>query len=296
LWDNPKLAQEVEAGGHFLPGAPTGGRETIVGSALDARPQYLLRLTNDSWLPFGAAVFTAAFFLLLTFKMVLPGYVCAAIAFILIVRWLWETDRGPTHAPVDIGGGIRLPVYATGPVSHGWWATVLLLFVSVALYGALAFSYLYLWTVSQARWPAVVPPVLYPVTAAALLALGAGAIAWAGRALRREAHTTFSIALIAALLAIAGASAVDVAGLRAASLSPRDSSYGAIVYALVATQGLYAGWAVVMLGYTLARRWSGRLDRVRRATFDNGMLVAYYTAAQGAVGLALVHGFARWTS
>ena len=118
LWDQPALAEEVEAGGYFLPGAPTGGPETIVGSALGARPQYLLQLTGASWMPIGAAAFTAAFFLLLTLKQVLPAGVCGAIAFAMIVRWMWDTDPGASHPPVDIGDGIRIPVYMRdGPAS-----------------------------------------------------------------------------------------------------------------------------------------------------------------------------------
>jgi cytochrome c oxidase subunit I+III len=32
LWDQNNLARDVEAGRYFLPGAPTGGRETLVTS------------------------------------------------------------------------------------------------------------------------------------------------------------------------------------------------------------------------------------------------------------------------
>ena len=37
LWDQPNLAKDVEAGRYYLPGAPTGGRETIVTSPIEAR-------------------------------------------------------------------------------------------------------------------------------------------------------------------------------------------------------------------------------------------------------------------
>ena len=42
-----------------------------------------------------------------------------------------------------------------------------------------------------------------------------------------------------------------------------------------------------------ARYLTGRLDRERRVSFDNGALLYYYTAAQILVGLVLVHGFPR---
>src|SRR5690606_129831 len=69
LWDQPGLAKEVEEGAHYLPGALTGTRDTLVTSAVHARPQWVLRLPMPGWAPLVAAWFTAAFFFSLTFKV-----------------------------------------------------------------------------------------------------------------------------------------------------------------------------------------------------------------------------------
>ena len=69
LWQQPDLEREVEAGRFYLPNAPTGVRETIITSPIEAAPQYLQRLPGPGWSPFLAAIFTAAFFMLLTVKM-----------------------------------------------------------------------------------------------------------------------------------------------------------------------------------------------------------------------------------
>jgi cytochrome c oxidase subunit I+III len=45
--------------------------------------------------------------------------------------------------------------------------------------------------------------------------------------------------------------------------------------------------------YTIARWVAGRLDSVRRTTFDNTMLFWIYTTGQGLVGLLVVYGFPR---
>ena len=66
LWEQAGLSEDVKAGRYYLPGAPTGHRETIVTSSIEAIPQYLLRLPGPGWTPVLAAVFTAACFLLLT--------------------------------------------------------------------------------------------------------------------------------------------------------------------------------------------------------------------------------------
>ncbi|HEX4893018.1 MAG TPA: cytochrome c oxidase subunit I, partial [Hyphomicrobiaceae bacterium] len=92
LWDRPGLAAEVEEGRHYLPNAPTGGRETIVTSAIEAEPQYVLRLPGPGWSPVLAAFFTAACFLLLTVKLVVPAAICGVLAVVATLVWMWGQD------------------------------------------------------------------------------------------------------------------------------------------------------------------------------------------------------------
>jgi cytochrome c oxidase subunit I+III len=303
LWDQPDLAKDVEAGRYYLPGTATGRRETLLTSALDARPEYLLQLPGPGWTPLLAAAGTAAFFLLLTVKLVVPALICGLLALVMILWWMWGSDPGPNHAPVDIGGGITVPVYVTGPASHTWWAMVALLLVAGMLFASLLFSYLYLWTVSPQVWPAhgeTLPPPMFPLLCAALLSASSGAIAYASRALRatratgrRGAHWRVRIAVLIALPLLAAALGVELYGQWQAGLRPTASSYGAVVYALSALQAQYVLVLTIMGAYTLARSWCGLLHGRRRVTFDNTMLLWHYTVAQGLVTLLLVHGFPR---
>jgi cytochrome c oxidase subunit I+III len=276
LWDDPELEARVGEGRCLLAGAPTGGRETIVTSAIDARPEYVLQLPGPSWASFFAALFTAAAFLLLTVKLVAAALLCGAIAIAAVLIWLWDTDRGPTHEPVDVGGGLLLPVYRSGGSSHSWWAMVVLLLVAASTWGALVFSYFFLWLGSPVLWPgrggAPTSPLAWPLASAALLAASSGAIAFASRALARASAP----ARIATRIALAAAAALSVAALGCelrghwlAGLRPTQSSYGAVALC-------------------------GRLHARRRATFDNTMLFWHYTVGQGLASLALVHGAARW--
>ena len=125
-------------------------------------------------------MFTAAFFLLLTVKLVSPALACGVLALVMIIAWLWQTDPGPNHPPVDIGGGIKLPVYVTGPISHSWWAMVMLLLVAGSLFIALVFSYLYIWTVSPQVWPAAsgqqLPAYGWPLASAAAFIVSSAAM------------------------------------------------------------------------------------------------------------------------
>ena len=95
LWEQPNLAADVEAGRYYLPNAPTGGRETIVTSPVEAEPQYIIQMPGPSWTHFFAAAFTAAFFLLLTIKLVVPAIICGVLAVACCLVWVWELDPGP---------------------------------------------------------------------------------------------------------------------------------------------------------------------------------------------------------
>ncbi|WP_119304147.1 cytochrome c oxidase subunit I [Dongia deserti] len=299
LWDQPGLAEDVEAGHYYLPNAPTGGRETIVTSPVEAEPEYIIRMPGNGWGHVWAAIFTAACFLLLTVKVVVPALICALLAIASCIAWAWQLDHGPGKEPVEIGGGIKLPTYMSGPSSHSWWAMSVLILVAASLYVAFAFSYLYLWLVSPQVWaPHGSPPLPTPswaIGTALLLALGTAIIVVANRLLpapgRRDIRGVLLLFLAAACLAAAGLVELFVhwnSGLR-----PTANAYGAMVYMASALNLQVAFAVLIMAGFTVARAFVGRVDRERRVTFDNTLMLFVYGVAQTLLGLILVHGFPR---
>jgi cytochrome c oxidase subunit I+III len=76
-------------------------------------------------------------------------------------------------------------------------------------------------------------------------------------------------------------------------LRPAENAYGAMVYLGTVLFSQLAFTLVIMGVFTLARHLAGKLDAVRRVTFDNYMLLYHYAVAQSLLGLALVHGFPR---
>ncbi|TFZ01384.1 cbb3-type cytochrome c oxidase subunit I [Ramlibacter rhizophilus] len=299
LWDQPKLSKDVEDGQYYLPNAPTGGRETIVTSPIDAKPQYLLQMPGYGWSPFLAAVFTAAFFLLLTVKLVWLALACAVIATASVFRWIWSTDPGFSHPPVDVGGGIRLQVYCNGPKSHSWWAMMVLVIVSGSIFASLVFSYFYLWTVSPQLWPregARWADPLLAVASALMQVASAVLIGWAGRRLLRaqaRPHWPWHLAILLAIALLWGALVVDIQAQRGTGLGPTQDAYGAVVYTIISVQGFYAVLMTFMGGYCMARAAAGLLTSTRRVSFENTRLYWYYTVVQGVIGVAVVHGFPR---
>jgi cytochrome c oxidase subunit I+III len=298
LWDQPNLAEEVEAGAHYLPGAPTGGRETIVTSAIDAKPQYIIQMPGSGWSHVLAAVFTASFFLLLTIKAVIPAIVGGALAIAFCMVWVWGLDPGPRKGIVDIGGGHRVPTYVTGLQSHGAWAMVVLMLVAASLYLAFVFSYLFLWLVSPDVWTqhaAAIPALWQPAISAALFVAGAAGFLLAGKLLPEPGKRSVVVPLLmeAAALALVAAVSWEIWGHYQAGLRPTESAYGAMVYMGGALAGQIVTANVLMTLLTMARVVAGRTDRERRNSFDHTAQLVYYGVAQSLLGLILIHGFPR---
>jgi cytochrome c oxidase subunit I+III len=300
LWDQPNLAADVEAGRYYLPNAPTAGRETIVTTPVGAEPDYVIRIPGPGWAHFLAAVFTAACFLLLTVKVVIPALVCGVLAIACCLVWVWELDPGPGAGRVAIGRGLTLPTYRAGPSSHAWWAMVVLMLVAGSLYLSYVFSYLYLWTVSPNVWPPegspLLPSLKWPAISAALMIASVLAFAAAGRLL--PAPQTRRGAASALLILVGGACltagvAIDIGTHWQAGLRPTENSYAAMVFMAGALNAQLAAAIVVMTLFTVARALAGKLDAERRVTFESTALLTYYTAAQGLLGLVLIHGFPR---
>lgn len=298
LWTHPGLADEVAAGGHFLPNVPGGLRSTLVTSAFDARPDYVLPLPGPGWSPLLAALGTAGFFLLLTFKAFVPAAAFGALAVAALWRWLWDADTGPDHPPVAIGAGLRVPMTCAGGASHASWAMMLLILVCASIFGATLFSYLFLWLGAPQSWPAPadLPTPARPLLCAGLL-LGTWALmAGARRSLARGRQAFLRAGLPLTALLLAASAGLELHAHWQAGLRPQASAYAASVYALGGLQAVFAAAVASMGLFTTARSLAGRLRATRRAAFDATVVMWRYTVAQGLAILALVHGFPRLLS
>lgn len=296
LWRDPDLASDVDKGRYFLPGTATGARETIVTSPVDARPLYVLRLPGPSWLSFFAAIFTAAFFMLLTGKLVTLAAIAGVAAVLFMLLWAWDTDW-PHKGPVSVGGGLELPTHMTGAMSHSRWAMVILLIVLGVMAVTLVFSYLFLWTVSPEIWPGgdreiVATPSRLAVIALYLVAIGL--VIAAGYMLPESVTGTRTRPLVEIGLAMAALVAAFLVEFRAyieAGIRPTDDAHGAILYAAIGFQGLLVAAGLLMGGYMILRLLKGFVTAERRASFDNAALYWLFTAATGIGFAAFFHVF-----
>ena len=292
LWQQPGLAQRVQAGAHYLPGSVTGLRETIVTSTVSATPRYLLILPGDSWWPLIAAAGTAGFFLLLTVKLTLVAWACGLLAVVGIVVWLWQSDRPPPQHQAQVAEDLVLPVGAVGPSSHSWWGTMIMLVVDATIFASFVFAYIHIsmrLTVCPPPGAALAAP-LWPLASSALLIAGSACMAGARRAIGKPALPLLVLAALACLLA---AFACDFNGHRLAGLDPTRQAWDATIATLLAYQGLHVAALVLIALYLCARAWRGHLTQSSRATLDNSALMWHYTTLQGIAGAAAIH-FVPW--
>jgi cytochrome c oxidase subunit I+III len=299
MWDRPTLADEVEQGRWFLPNAATHRRETLVTSPLAATPEYLLVLPGPAWAPLIAAVFTAAVFILLIFKLTLLSLLCAIVAIGAMVYWVWELDHGPDRPPVEVGGGLKLPVYALGSTSHAIWAAWLLIVVLAMICACLVFAIAYLWSVQPDRWPppgTVLPELSRTAGVLMLAAASFAMIRLARRGLARLPNGRrrwVVLPMVAAWALLVAAIGGDLAGWHADGVDPAAHSFGASAYTFGLLNGMLACALSVMAGVVVARVLVRRTDSDRRISFDVTELLWAYACAQVAVGVAATHLFPR---
>jgi cytochrome c oxidase subunit I+III len=128
-----------------------------------------------------------------------------------------------------------------------------------------------------------------------LLVLSGTAVLAAGRVLgcRSVPGGSFVALILLAAVTLSASLILEIHGHWRSGLRADASSYGAMVYFGAFLQLELVLPLIVMAGFVLARLGAGRLDRIRRVTFDNLALLWLYTVGQGLLGLLLVHGFPR---
>ncbi len=294
LWDDPNLEKDVDEGRYFLPNSATGFRETIVTSPLRAEPQYLQIMPGPSVWPFAAAVFTAGFFIILTLQAYGAAVASGVLAIVCVLRWLWDTDRPLEQKEADIGVGITVPTYVTGPSTHGWWAMMVLLTVIGMIFVMAIFSYLYLYGIHPSVWISP-PPVGWLAGIVGANAAAIGLVLFGRRLLavskeRAPVWWPVTLVLIAGALLV-GACWADYVSWGHAGLAPDASGQGATVFAFIGLQAILTGICALMALYLAFRNARGLVTQPRNNSFDLVVLFMLYTAAEGIVSSALVRLF-----
>ncbi|MEX3314956.1 cytochrome c oxidase subunit I [Sulfitobacter sp. PS-8MA] len=289
LWDQPKLLARMDAGRYYLPDAPNHQRETIVTSVIDAKPVHVQPVTGPAWITILAAIFTGGAFIFPTFHLYTPAIICAAFAIVCIIYWLWtSTARPPKDELREAGLGLRLPTYASGPQSVGWWGMWITMLGDATAFASVVFGFFFYWTARPDFPP---DGAAHPVGVWVALAAAAGLTAWALTVAAREANARGQVAWarLALLLAPLAACAAGVAAWAAVrALDPTSHVYPAILWALMVWLVVHLGAGVVMQGYCLAGSLFGKVTPRHDADLRNVTLYWHFMAVKALVTTAVL--------
>jgi len=294
LWDQPDFMQRVDEGRFYLPDAEELKRETLVTSAIDATPVQCLRVPGPTWLTLYAAAFTGGVFILSTFHYWWAAAVSGVLALGFIVAWLWTgTAPIPEKREKDVGLGLTLPIYVSGPDSVGWWAMFITMIGDMTGYAGLVFGYCFDGTVHEDFPPDAAggPGVLWPGLAVALLIAAWLCMLLARRRNRRGWRGGLHAALWGAVVLAVGGAAALAAGPLTTGLDPAQHVYPAIVWVLVIWTVTHVGIGVVMQLYCIARALAGRLTAEYDIDLRNVVLYWHFAALTAAVTVAVIAGF-----
>ena len=249
LWDQDRFVERIDRGQGYLPDAPEMRRETLITSVIDARPLQVLRVPGPTWITLWAAAFTGGAFILPVFHLYWAAGVSGALAIGTVLLWLYRSARQHPEAEAkDAGLGLRLPLYASGPSSVGWWGMWITMLGDSTAFASLVFGVFFYWTARPDFPP---PGALHADLALALLALGCCAAAWAltlgARMLTSRGREGLAMLALtgAPLLAVLGGGALLLA-VWLPGLSPTTHVYPAMMWALVLWTAAHLGVGVLM--------------------------------------------------
>jgi len=294
LWDQPNFLRDVDEGRFYLPDAEEGKRETLVTTAIDAKPVQCLRLPGPSYVPLLAAVTLGGFFILGTFYLWVPAVISLVIGVGVILYWLWTcTAVVPEKREKNVGLGLTLPLYNSGVTSVGWWAMLITMLAVLTAFVSLVFAYFFYWTIHEEFPPedARGPGVMWPVIGLGLL-LGA----WLFTLLARRWNTAdraagfYGAMAVAWLLALAGGAAM-LAGPWLTGMDPTRHVYDAIVWLLAIWTMLHAATGALMQGYCFARRLAGKMTARHDIDIHNVVLFWHFVAVTAVITVGTIAGF-----
>jgi cytochrome c oxidase subunit I+III len=292
LWDQPNFVRDIDEGRFYLPDAEEGKRETLITSAIDAQPLQCQRLPGSSFIPLSAAATTGGFFIFGTFHVWGIALASLVLAACVILYWLWTGSALiPEKDEKNAGLGLKLPLYASGPSSIGWWAMLITMLADMTALMSLLFAYFFYWTIHDDFPSAAGPGFFWPVLAAILLLTAWALTVLARRWNKRNWSGGYYMCLMgAASLAIVSGGAL-LSGPIATGLDPTRHVYEATVWLLVLWTVVHLAVGLVMLLYCVARRMAGRVTARYDIDICNVTLYWHFLAITVVLTVGVISGF-----
>ena len=262
------------------------GRETFATSPLDAEPQAVMRMPEDSYAPLALAVALAVIAYGLLFSLLWLAIAGAVAAAIVVIAWLWPDAATQRVGDADTSFGV-MPEGASGRHGVGWWGMVGVIATEAAFFAYLLFGYFYLASQSLNPWPAEGPGFWLPLLNTVILLSSSVAVAWGERASRtgRTGRTRWGLGVALAL----GITFLVLQGVEYSreTASATHDAYGSLFYTITGFHGAHVFVGLIMLTVVLVRALrghfaSGRAEAVRNAAlywhFVDAVWLAVFTS------------------
>jgi cytochrome c oxidase subunit I+III len=212
----------------------------------------------------------------------------------IIMYWLWTgTAVIPEKPQKDVGLGLTLPLYMSGPNSPGWWAMFITMFALLTAFISIVFAYYFFWTIHEdfPPDPTVGPGAFWPVIGGVLILCAWGLTLLARRMNHANSATGFYVSAVLAILAAAAGGAGLLAGPYFADMDPEKHVYQATVWLLLIWCAGHAALGILMNSYCIARRAAGRMTAEYNADISNVALYWHFALLMTVVTVATVAGF-----
>ena len=269
--------------------APIGWRGALVVSALEGRPMAVVHVPGPTIVPFVMSVGFVGLFAAALLDSLALTIVGGAVTLAAVVGWFWP-QPSERRALDELGAPVagRLPLATAGPLSNGWWATLVLLAVLGTALVTLVASYVYLGD-GRLAWAPRAPALPWGLIATALAIASSVTMLVSARSLGRPAVWMRRLALgSTAVLAVAF---LVVTGIAYSAIgSPAgESAYGSIVLGLFGYQWLVVVLCVAMLVAGQLWSWLAPHDPRGGAVILNTSLVVAFSAVSWLVVFAMVY-------
>jgi len=299
LWDGGREAglEQFATLMRSVDAAPTRWRGSVCVTMRDARPIAIAHFPRASIWPFAMSV---AFVLIFAGALVDSGWLAlagGAGTLVSLVGWFWPMDSQRLALEATRGASERgeLPLAVHGPISNGWWGTIVMVVVYAIALTTLAASYLYL----APRWdkPELLD-LMSGIIAAAVLGsvAAAGALSWWGgrrdkpteASVRRFALTGSTILAATAAVLICLLFAYHELSLTAVAHAQQSLLYLFLVFSLMVVLTHFA-----IVGTAALWAWRAPEDELGLAPAKNGTLIGYFSAASWLVTGAVFYALPR---
>lgn len=284
LWEQDSLEPEnpeIEARMQPLEGAPTRWRGALVCSVVEGRPVAIVHVPGPTIWPFAMAV---SFFFLFAGALIENAIVLGvggALTLAALIGW-FRPSRSERIAIDELGTeprADRLPLAVAGPLSNGWWGTLVLILILATALASLVASYFYLGEGPVPHWPPVLPELLRPTLATAVI-VAAGASTWlAGRTVRTGDVAGRRAGLAITFLLMLTFGWLTATAYGQSGISPQAAAYGSAFVGLLGLEWLVLLLVVGMLIVAQLWAWLDPVDPRGHATTLNAGLVSYFAVA-----------------